>query len=476
MDNFKYVQTQPFTLAGSGVTIGDATLILSSFKTIDGTNLVMSDFGTKGFMTVEPGTGTQEEQISFSGVTQNANGTATLTGIKTVLFKTPYTETANFAKSHPGGVFAVVSNTAGFYNSLLAKDDDETILGTYTFTTPNYPQVDIAAVLPVNPEQLATKAYVDGVAIAGAPNADTVTKGIVEEATQAEIDANTAVGGTGARLFVNPSTLVTSKYGVPNNGTLSATNKYISQLGYQRAQEIYAASAAGSDTYAVTLSPVPAAYVTGMAVRFKADVRNTGACTLNVNGLGAVTIKKDTNQDLSDNDIKASQIIEVVYDGANFQLVSQPIPTGSLLIWSTTTSPSGYLLCDGTAVSRATFAGLFAVVSTTYGIGDGATTFNLPNLKGRVPVGVDAGQAEFTPIATTGGEKTHTLTVAEMPAHTHDVSVDSDAGGVEQIRVRKANLDATSGLSVPNAAKTTGGGGAHNNLQPYLVMNYIIKI
>jgi len=85
----------------------------------------------------------------------------------------------------------------------------------------------------------------------------------------------------------------------------------------------YAADAEATDTYAITLSPVPAAYTTGMVVRFKANTVNTGAATLNVNSLGAKTIVKNFNVTLADGDIKANQIVEVIYDGTNFQLLSQ---------------------------------------------------------------------------------------------------------------------------------------------------------
>lgn len=87
--------------------------------------------------------------------------------------------------------------------------------------------------------------------------------------------------------------------------------------------DFYGASATGNDTYVVTLSPVPAALVSGLRVRFKTDVANTGAATLNVNSLGAITIKKLRDQDLATGDIEAGQIVEVVYDGTNFQMVSQ---------------------------------------------------------------------------------------------------------------------------------------------------------
>lgn len=129
---------------------------------IDGTTLLtMADFGTKGFMTLEPNNSTQEEQISFSGITQNANGTATLTGVKTVLFVSPYTETSGLAKAHTGGSKAIVSNSSGFYNELTSKDDDETINGLYTFA--QFPQKS-GTTTPTIAAELASKAYVDSVA------------------------------------------------------------------------------------------------------------------------------------------------------------------------------------------------------------------------------------------------------------------------------------------------------------------------
>lgn len=84
----------------------------------------------------------------------------------------------------------------------------------------------------------------------------------------------------------------------------------------------YGADAGGDDTYAVTLDPVPSSYYAGMEVNFKPTTANTGACTLDVNGLGAKTIKKNVSSDLSTGDILAGQIVKVIYDGTNFQLVS----------------------------------------------------------------------------------------------------------------------------------------------------------
>lgn len=84
----------------------------------------------------------------------------------------------------------------------------------------------------------------------------------------------------------------------------------------------YGSDAGGDDTYAVTLSPSPTSYVEGMKVAFKPTTANTGACTLDLNGLGAKSIKKNVAEDLSTGDIKAGQIVFVMYDGTNFQVVS----------------------------------------------------------------------------------------------------------------------------------------------------------
>jgi microcystin-dependent protein len=156
-------------------------------------------------------------------------------------------------------------------------------------------------------------------------------------------------------------------------------------------------------------------------------------------------------------------------------LASYAVPTGSITAFAGSTAPSNFLLCDGTAVSRTTYAELFALISTTYGVGDGTSTFNVPNLKGRVPVGRDSTQTEFDTLGETGGAKTHTLVIGEIPSHNHEIqrtnsaatSVAADASNVYET---KNGTGATY-----TSTQNSGGGGAHNNLQPYLVLNFIIK-
>ena len=205
------------------------------------------------------------------------------------------------------------------------------------------------------------------------------------------------------------------------------------------------------------------------------------------------------------------------------------IPIGARWIWPTDSAPTGWLICQGQAVSRITYSALFAVIGTTYGVGDNSTTFNLPNAKGKVAVGKDA-TAEFDTLGETGGANTHTLSTTEMPGHTHSqssfsgvsanhthqsantdgvyggdnhthnvdgawVSVtsytdeltgladDSKLGGTAQTEGESADHahDFSTGYENQNHGHAfttdngTGGAGTHNNLMPYQVINFIIK-
>ena len=151
------------------------------------------------------------------------------------------------------------------------------------------------------------------------------------------------------------------------------------------------------------------------------------------------------------------------------------IPIGSIIPFSGSSIPTGYMLCDGTAISRTIFSKLFSIIGTMYGTGDGSTTFNLPNLKGKVAVGLDSFQTEFNTLGETGGEKTHTLINAEMPIHAHDQYVSANSG----TQATRKDYTADGGGNIYSQGCTTGnagGGQAHNNLQPYLTVNYIIKV
>ena len=148
-------------------------------------------------------------------------------------------------------------------------------------------------------------------------------------------------------------------------------------------------------------------------------------------------------------------------------------PVGVITAYAGDTAPNGWLLCDGSAVSRTTYANLFSVLGTKCGAGDGSTTFNLPNIKGRSLVGVDPDDTDFNVVGATGGEKTHTLTIDEIPSHHHDVGWDYEgATGSGHGTLLKPQWN---NPQYQYDTSNTGGGQAHNNLQPYIVMNYIIS-
>jgi microcystin-dependent protein len=205
-----------------------------------------------------------------------------------------------------------------------------------------------------------------------------------------------------------------------------------------------------------------------------------------------------------------------------------PVPSGVISPFAGGSVPIGYVLCDGQSLNTTTFANLFAVIGYTYG-GSGSS-FLVPNLKGRVPVGIDATQAEFNVRGEVGGAKTHTLTASQIPAHSHPnvltgtttfassghghgpgsfhAAIGATNNNIAAIGYVAGYNSGGSGTSTytitgnfvgsqnfnhytpvyggsggPGAVASvglsnrnnTGGGGAHNNLQPYMALNYIIK-
>lgn len=189
------------------------------------------------------------------------------------------------------------------------------------------------------------------------------------------------------------------------------------------------------------------------------------------------------------------------------------VPVGALMPYAGVSAPNAnWLLCYGQAISRTTYAALFAAIGTIYGVGDGSTTFNLPDLRGRVAAGKDnmggvsanrltsgitGGILSGSTLGSVGGEQSHVLTAAEMPTHTHPATVTDPGhthpvkhgsalaqGGTGQFTSTGPNTggaltgtgaatSAITGVSVANA--NAGGDVAHNNVQPTIVLNWIIR-
>lgn len=166
--------------------------------------------------------------------------------------------------------------------------------------------------------------------------------------------------------------------------------------------------------------------------------------------------------DTSENETKKVAIQRIGAGGKS----GDTLPIGSIVPYGNETAPANWLICDGSAISRTTYADLFAVIGTNFGSGDGSTTFNLPNMKGKVAVGLNSNDNDFNTIGKTGGEKTHTLTVDEMPSNIIDTtSTDNNSDG----------YIARGGYTADGTYNIGGQSQPHNNLQPYQVQNYIIK-
>lgn len=163
-------------------------------------------------------------------------------------------------------------------------------------------------------------------------------------------------------------------------------------------------------------------------------------------------------------------------------VLANGVPTGGLVMWPTGTAPSGFLLCNGTAVNRTTYAALFAVISTTFGVGDGSTTFNLPNYTNRMPygttVGATGGSADAVVVSHT---HTATSTVTD-PGHLHSGvytpgggEVFGFVGGNPYLSASRNTATNTTGITVATTNATAGVSGTNANLPPYYALCYIMK-
>ena len=154
-------------------------------------------------------------------------------------------------------------------------------------------------------------------------------------------------------------------------------------------------------------------------------------------------------------------------DGSRLNKLATP-KAGFIYPLASSVVPKGFLLCDGSEYSRTEYPELFAAIGTIYGAGDGSTTFNVPNLETRVPVGKGTGYA----LGASGGEEKHTLTVEEMPSHDHYLPMYVSTGNSKP--GASVGYSENCGGTQWATSGYVGNSQPHNNMQPYTVVNYII--
>jgi len=257
----------------------------------------------------------------------------------------------------------------------------------------------------------------------------------------------------------------------------------------------------------------------GKSVGFIAPATNAAGCTLNVDGLGALPINIDVTTPIPAGVMVANSAYRVVYFNGIGQfrlcsLMGNPfnIPLGGMMPYIGATAPnSSFAFPFGQAISRTTYAALFALTGTAFGVGDGSTTFNIPDLRGRVAAGVDnmggsaAGRLTSASgmgtglLGQIGGAETETLTLAQLPTGitsanaAQAISVNSTSNKVVTGTVENAAAPGGSGNRVldidggqgtmtstgtANVTVTSNNtsGGAHPILQPTIAVNHILRI
>ena len=277
------------------------------------------------------------------------------------------------------------------------------------------------------------------------------------------------------------------------------TTSAVSGTDYLAPNADYIVDTGSANAYTTTFIPAITALTDGIKYRFKANISNTGASTLNANSLGVTPIVNWYGNPLVGGEIVASANIEVTYNtsfngGNGAWVIENTIalpPVGSTMRWKTSTAPAGWLVCGGQAVSRTVYSALFSLLGTTYGAGDGSSTFNLPNSTDRMNIGA----GNLYGLGQTGGSTdaivvshTHTATsVVTDPSHSHGTSAGGNyvflnGGNIVAGTAGGGNLGyepntgtATTGITVATTNAIAGTSGSGANLPPYFADYEIIK-
>ena len=360
------------------------------------------------YFTVEPGITGQEELIAC---------TAKSTGVWSSCIRGlnyqggDLTTSSTLAKAHNAGSRIIMTNIGQFYSEFLSRNGAETKYGVLTFDS--FPITSSSAALPTAAGQLANKLYVD----------------------------NVGAGGFTASNVSTTLGLQAISSGTPNCTSAAAC------VG------MYVSSTASDD---------------GGFLNFGTSTNNVGRLFWDVKSflskawtwLGVQTFNTTTT-------FSATTTFAVMPQDSNGSTLG--VPVGTIVAYSSSTAPTGWLIADGTAISRTTYSALYGVLGTFYGVGDGVTTFNLPDTTGRTIHGASSTVSVYDTMGEVGGSSTHIMVEAELAPHTHVWANSSVTGGTAR-GTRDNN-----GSGSEQATESTGSGTAFDIKDPYIVMRYIIK-
>lgn len=282
----------------------------------------------------------------------------------------------------------------------------------------------------------------------------------------------------------------TFKFAETDTGSITiptSTERASKYLGFDGSGDVIAVAGTADVTPISTFAATIVDDTSASAVRTTIGLGSLA--TLNTVGSSQIDANSVTASELniSGNGSSGQSIVSDA-DGSFSYSTIFPFVAGMVIPFAGSSAPTGFLLCGGQAVSRTTYSDLFAVVGTTYGVGDGSSTFNLPDLQGRVVAGKDdmsgssanrltdqTGGLNGDTLGDTGGTESHTLTTAQLPAHSHGTVVTAVTPSFKT-NTGDGGASVVQSISVSSGATNTGSGSAHNNVQPTIILNYIIKI
>jgi microcystin-dependent protein len=395
------------------------------------------------------------------------------------------------AKQWPAGTQVISTLTAEVINAALAGVGDITTVGDARYVKLAGSVMTGALTLNGSPGSAliaATKAYVDGLIASMVTTAGFTMAGVINMNSQAITNLPTPVAGSSpaTKTYADNANTVLQDQINDSNGILTT----------------------GTSTAYVLDTARNTALSDGIRITFRPHVANGAAATLNKDGTGARAIHIVPGTALPEGTLVANVTYTASYSASqsawvlagSLDQISNPVPTGAMFNFAGATAPSGYLLCHGQAVSRTTESRLFNVIGTTYGAGDGSTTFNVPDCRGRVSAGKDnmggsaagrlttaKGGVDGGTLGAVGGVEEFTLLATHIPAHDHGAAgththtvplgstdgVNQGTGGAKTANIPGGTTTTTESGS--HTHTSFGGGNPHPNVQPSIVLNVIIR-